>query len=123
LFQWVQPWEKVAMRDVIQKVIASEAEAKQIVAAARSEGERVVSSARKRAEELRARVNRETRAEVEQLLDEASRGAERKKQECLARARVEIERHVRLESSLRQQAVAEVVRCVCGPLHQIKESP
>jgi vacuolar-type H+-ATPase subunit H len=113
---------KGAMRDVIQKVIASEAEAKRFVATARAEAERIVSDAQKQAEELRARVNRETRAEAEQMLDEASRGAERKKQECLARARVEIERHVQLESSLRQRAVAEVVRCVCGQPRPIKES-
>jgi vacuolar-type H+-ATPase subunit H len=42
------------MRDVIQKVIATEAEAKQQVLAARSEAERILSETQKRAQELTA---------------------------------------------------------------------
>jgi vacuolar-type H+-ATPase subunit H len=111
------------MRDVIQKIIASEAEAKQLVASARAESERIVSEARKRAEALRARVNRETQAEAERILAGATRNGEREKAGRVALAAAEIKTQVRLEPFLREQAAAEVVRCVCGQTHPAEESP
>lgn len=102
------------MRDVIQKILVSEAEAKQLVAAARAEADGLVSGARKAAADLRARVDRETRAEVEQILAEAARTAEREQQARVAQATLQIEAEVRLDQTLRRRAVAEVVRCVCG---------
>jgi len=102
------------MRDVIQKVIATEAEAKHIVAAARTEAERLASEAQKQSQDLVARARQEARGEAERMVEAARNEAEHEKQERLTRAAVEIETHVRLEEPVKRRAVEAAVRCVCG---------
>jgi len=104
------------MREVIKNVIATEAEARGMVAAARVEADCIASDAQKRSQEMVARARLEARAEAERLVEAARREAEREKQERLARATVEIETQVRLEQTNRHRAVAGAVRCVCGQL-------
>ena len=102
------------MRDVIQKLIETEAEAKQIVEAARAEAGRILSDAQKRGRDLMALTRQETRVEADRILVAAVREAESEKQELLARAAAEMETQVRLNEATKQRAVEEVVRCVCG---------
>jgi vacuolar-type H+-ATPase subunit H len=111
------------MRDVIQRVIASEAEAQQIVAAARLQAAEIVGAARKAAEELRTRANREAGAEAEQILVDAGHSSESEKRERVARATAKIAVEIQLTPELRRRVVAEVVRCVCGQASRGKESP
>lgn len=102
------------MRDVIEKVIAAEAEAKRMVEAARAEADRISSEAQKQGEELVARTRRQARAEAESMIEAALRAAEQEKRERLARIAAEIETEVRLDESTRQRAVTGAIRCVCG---------
>lgn len=102
------------MHDVIQKVIAAEAEAKHIVEAGRSERDRILSDAQQRAEGVVGQACREARADAGKMIESAVQEAEREKQECLARAAAEIEAQIRLDEATRQRAVEAIVRCVCG---------
>lgn len=102
------------MRDVIQQVIATEAVAKQMVQSARLGAEQILSEARKRAQELTAVARQEAQLEAQQILATATTGAGRDKQARLASIAAEIEKQVSLDEIVRQQAVAAVVRCVCG---------
>jgi len=104
------------MRDVIKNVIATEAEAKAIVAAARAEADRLLSHAQKQGQDLIARARQEAQAEAERMMEAAVNEAGREKQQRLARATVEIAAQVRLEETVRHRVVAAAVRCVCGPL-------
>lgn len=104
------------MRDVIQSVIATEAEARNLVAAARAEADRISSDAQKRSQDLVARARQEARTAAERMVEAAVNEARREKQERLARTTAEIETQVRLEETARQRAVAGVMRCVCGGL-------
>lgn len=102
------------MRDVIQRVIAAEAEAKRIIEAAKTEADRISSDAQKKGQHLVAQARQEARAEAERMLEAAIHGAEREKQERLACIAAEIETQVCLGETIRQRAVAGAVRCVCG---------
>lgn len=102
------------MRDVIQKVIATEAEAKRMVEAARTEAGRITSEAQKQAESLAARARQEVRVEMERIMATALQEAEREKQELLARATVEMESQIRFDQGTRDRAVKAVICCVCG---------
>ena len=102
------------MRDVIQKVLATEAEARRIVQQAKVEAERLLSDARKEGQELIERTRQETRAEGERIVEVAIRTAEQEKRACRARVAAEIESQVRLDETTRQRAVARAIRCVCG---------
>jgi vacuolar-type H+-ATPase subunit H len=104
------------MREVIKNVIATEAEARGMVAAARAEADRIASDAQKRSQDMVAKARLEARVEAERLVEAAGGEAAREKQERLAQATLEIEMQVRLEETNRQQAVAGAVRCVCGPI-------
>ena len=102
------------MRDVIQKVLETEAEAKRLVEAAKSEAEDILSKARQQAQELLAQAHRELRTEAERIVAAAVEAAEREKQERLARAAAEIKVQIRLDEAVTRRAVEGVVQCVCG---------
>lgn len=61
----------IIMRDVIQKVIAAEAEGRRIVEAAKTEAERISSDAQKKAQDIVARARQEARAEAERMVEAA----------------------------------------------------
>lgn len=102
------------MREVIQKVIATEAEARCIVEAARTEAGRITSEAQKQAESLVALARQEARVETERIMAAALPEAECEKQGLLARATVEMESQIRFDQDTRDRAVKAVIRCVCG---------
>ena len=102
------------MRDVIQKVIATEAEAKQQVLAARAEAERILSETQKRALELTATARSAVQLEANARLAAAVEKATQEKSERLALAAAAIEQEINLDEPARRQVVAAVVRCVCG---------
>ena len=102
------------MRDVIQKVIATEAQARRMVEAARDEANHILSGAQKEAEDLIARTRQGLRAEAERLVEAAVRSAEQEKRERLSRIVAEIDTQVQLDEIAKQRAVAEAIRCVCG---------
>lgn len=101
------------MREVIQKIIATEGEAKLIVEAARAEAARISSDAQKKGQEIFERVRHEAIVEGEKVVEAAVEAAEREKQDRLTRAAAEIESQIGLEPAIRQWAVEEIIRSVC----------
>jgi vacuolar-type H+-ATPase subunit H len=102
------------MRDVIQKIIATEAEAKQRVQAAYSQAERILSEARKCAQEQVAAARQSARLDADKMLATAVQTAKAEKKQRLVRAAAEIETQVRVDEATARQAVEAVTRCVCG---------
>jgi len=101
------------MRDVIQKIIATESEAKLIVEAARAEADSILSNAQKKGHDVVEQARQETLIEADKILEAAVKAAEQEKQRRLTDAVVEIESQIRLEPATREWAVEEVMRCVC----------
>jgi vacuolar-type H+-ATPase subunit H len=104
----------MAMRDVIQKVIAAEGEAKLIVKAAWKESDRILADARTQAHELMDQARKEAKLEAERILEAAEQEADQEKQERLMQAAAKIQTQIRLEEPIMQRAVGIVVRCVCS---------
>lgn len=102
------------MRDVIQKIIAAESEAKLIVDKAKAEADHILSDAQKKGQDMIDRAREEALFEAERIIEAAIEGAEREKQDRLARIAAEIERDVQLGEDRKERAVEGVVRCVCG---------
>ena len=102
------------MRDVIQKILTTESEAKQLVQAARTEVEQLLSNVRLQARNLVEQAYQETKAEAENILAVAEAEAAREKAERLAGAAAEINATIRLEETTAQQAAQAALRCVCG---------
>jgi len=104
----------MAIRDVIQKVIEGEHEAKRMVEAARAEADRILSDARKEAQEVSLPSREETRVEAAKIMERAVQSAREEKEKRLAADAIEIETQVRLEESVMQAAVDATVRHVRG---------
>jgi len=102
------------MRDLIQKVIATEAEAKQQVQSARIEAERISTEARKRAQDLVTAARQAAQLEADKILAAGLHAAEVEKHQRLARATAEIETQIQLDEATLQQVAETVTRCVCG---------
>ncbi len=102
------------MRDVIQKIMATETEARQRVQAAKAEAERILSEARKRAQELVAAARQTARLDVEKMLATTLKTTEAEKKERLAHAAAEIETQVRVDEATVRAAADAATRCVCG---------
>jgi vacuolar-type H+-ATPase subunit H len=101
------------MRDVIQKIISTESEARLTVEEARNEAERIMSEAQVKGHDLVERARQEALIEAKKIVDASVEEAERKKQYQLAHAAVEIENQIQLDPATKQLAVEGVVRCVC----------
>ena len=101
------------MRDVIQKIIATESEAKLIVEAARAEADRILSDAQAKGNDIVERARQEALIEAGKILETAVETAERGKQHRLADFASEIEKQIQLNPESRKSAIEGVVRCVC----------
>ena len=108
------------MRDVIQKLLGAEEEAKRLVTAARTQAGQIALRARKRAEELAVLAKQEDRLETERLIHAATEQAQLEKQSRLARAAAEAEAEIKLGAAIRQAIVASILRVVCGVPRQIE---
>lgn len=101
------------MRDVIQKIIATESEAKLIVEAARAEADHILSDAQTKGNDIVERARQEALIEAGKILETAVATAERGKQHRLADFASEIEKQIQLNPESRKSAIEGVVRCVC----------
>lgn len=102
------------MREIIQKVVTTEAEAKQLVEAARREASQLLDNARLRASEVIEQAQRESGRLREATLAAAEARARSEKAGLLAQAEAEIERTITLDEGLKEQMVSEAVKWVCG---------
>lgn len=102
------------MRDVIQKIIEAENQAKLLVETAKAEADRILSDAQKKGQDMVERAREEALDEAERIVEAATEGAEKEKQERLAQIAADIERDVQLEQGRKEWAIEGVVRCVCG---------
>jgi len=101
------------MRDVIQKIIATESEAKLTVEEARAEADRISSDAQKKGHDVVEQARQEALIEAGRIVDDAVEAAELEKQYRLTDAAAEIESQIQLDPASRKKAAEAVVRCVC----------
>ena len=101
------------MRDVIQKIIATEGEAKLTLEEARTEADRIILEAQKKRYEVIERARQEAITEADKIMETEVESAEQIKQKRLTEAAAEIESQIQLEPASRKWAIEEVVRCVC----------
>lgn len=102
------------MQAVIERVMATEAEARQLVQTARAEAEQLVAGARVQARQLIDEARREARREADEILAAAEAEAVAEKQKRLAQAAKDVDAQVRLDEATMQAAVEAAVRCLCG---------
>ena len=101
------------MREIIQKIITTESEAKLAVEAARVEADSILSDVKKKGHDIIEQARQETLIEAEKIVKAVVEEARREKQNRLDTAVDEIENQIQLEPSSRKWAVEGVVRCVC----------
>ncbi len=102
------------MHEVIQSVIATEAEANEIVATARTEANRIANEARQKRVNLVARVQAEARAEAERIVATAVEQAERELREGRERVAAELDIQLQIPPDIRESVIVAAMRCVCG---------
>lgn len=102
------------MRDVIEKVMASEKEAAEILSKAKDEAAKLVADGRVAAQNEAAAAKLAARAEADKVLAEAVRAASEKADADLASEKEAIERSIRLSADEREALSDAVVRCVTG---------
>jgi vacuolar-type H+-ATPase subunit H len=102
------------MRDIIQKIIATESEARLVVESAKAEADRILSEAQKKGHDIVEQARIEALVESDAIMEKAARESEKEKQLRLAETITEIERQIRLEPTTLQWAVEGVIRCICG---------
>ena len=103
------------MREVIEQLVAVEAEAQRIVQAAQAEADRILADTQHQAQALMTRGREDARVAAEAWLATAIAEAERDKQARLTEASEKIDAEVRFDEEAAEQIVTEIVRCVtCG---------
>jgi len=102
------------MREVIQKMVEAEGEAKRILDAAKAEADRLMGDARRQAQGLIEQSRREAKAAAAKVVEAAVQTAEREKKDRLSREIAAVEAETRLDDATRRAAVEAVVRLVSG---------
>ena len=119
------PWSKkgkgspcindpVAMREVIQKVMAGEAEAKRILESANAEADGILKEAGQQVRDIAARARTEAAQRATIEVEAALKAAEQEKQVLLARAVAKNRVQVQLDPITLEKIVNAVVCCVSG---------
>lgn len=119
------PWSKkgkgspcindpVAMREVIQKVMAGEAEAKRILESANAEADGILKEAGQQVRDIAARARTEAAQRATMEVEAALKAAEQEKQVLLARAVAKNRVQVQLDPITLEKIVNAVVCCVSG---------
>ena len=101
------------MREVIEKIIATEGEAKLIVESAKTEADRMLAEAREKGRDIVEKARQEALVEAGKLMEAAVESAEQEKVRRLADAAVEVQKQIQLDEVTKKSAVEGVVRCVC----------
>ncbi len=101
------------MRDVVQKIVATENQGKRIVEEARAEADRIVAEARKQTQDIGVKAYQDAGREAQGIIAKAVESAEGQKQKSLADASAAIEREVVIDEGSRQKIVDEIIRYVC----------
>lgn len=102
------------MRDVIQKIVATENQAKRIVEEGRAQADRILADARKQAQDINMRSYQDAGKEAQDIVARAVEAAEGQKRENLAKASVVIEREIVIDEGLKQKIIEEIIRHMCG---------
>jgi vacuolar-type H+-ATPase subunit H len=110
------------MRQLVQSILATEAEAKAMVAAAAREAERIVADARTKSREDSERALHDAHAEAARIREAVRVATAAEKAAQLAQVTAGIENRVRLDATWREDAIAAVVRCVCGQSSQTRNT-
>jgi vacuolar-type H+-ATPase subunit H len=119
------PWSKkgkgspfindpVAMREVIQKVMAGEAKAKRILESANAEADGILKEAGQQVRDIAARARTEAAQRAIMEVEAALKAAEQEKQVLLARAVAKNRVQVQLDPITLEKIVNAVVCCVSG---------
>ena len=102
------------MRDVIQKIVATENQAKRIVEEGRAQADRILFEARKKAQDVSMKAYQDAGREAQEIITEAARQAEDERQKTLNDAMDILEREVVIDKGTRQKIIEEIIRHVCG---------
>ena len=102
------------MRDVIQKIVATENQAKRIVEEGRAQADRILLEARKKAQDVTMKAYQDAGREAQEIIAEAAREAESERQKTLGEALDMLEREVVIDEGTRQKIIEEIIRHVCG---------
>lgn len=103
------------MRDVIERIVATEAEAKRAIEEARAEADGIMAEARKKAQDITARAHQEAAAEADRIVASTVEEAEKEKVERLVLAAAKLEKNVGIDEAARKRIVEGIVRCICKP--------
>ena len=110
------------MRDVIQKIVAAENQAKRIIEEVRAQADRILSEARRQAQDISTKAYQDAGREAQDIVAEAAREAEGARQKSLEKALASIEQEVVIEEDLKRKIIEEVVRHVCLARETRKET-
>ena len=102
------------MREVIQKVMAGEAEAKRILESANAEADGILKEAGQQVRDIAARARTEAAQRATIEVEAALKAAEQEKQVLLARAVAKNRVQVQLDPATLEKIVNAVVCCVSG---------
>ncbi|HOV89524.1 MAG TPA: hypothetical protein PKW07_02305 [Syntrophorhabdaceae bacterium] len=101
------------MRDVIEKIVSTEGEAKAIIEKAQAERDKIIADARKKAQEIIEKARQDALAESKKIVDAGIEGAEMEKQMKLTQALKDIENRFNLKEGTKEQAIEFIIRQVC----------
>jgi vacuolar-type H+-ATPase subunit H len=104
----------IAMQDVLNRIVAVEAEARRQVEAAQAQAAQILARARLAAQAMQAQTHQAVQLETANLLATRLAEATQERDRRLALAAATIAAQIRLDDDTVRQVVDAALRCVCG---------
>lgn len=101
------------MKEVIERIVSTENEAKSIIEKARSEAEQIISEAKKQAQDIMENTKKEAIIETQHIIDSSTKKAEEEKQKKLTQKAKEIKDQFVINEDTKQKAIEWVIKTVC----------
>ncbi|HOJ42852.1 MAG TPA: hypothetical protein PK800_01905 [Syntrophorhabdaceae bacterium] len=101
------------MKEVIEKIVSTENEAKSIIEGAKIEADRIISEAKRKAQDIIEKTKRDAIIEAQKIIDLAIEKAQQEKEKRLIEKAREIKSQFVLNEEARQKAIDWIVKTVC----------
>lgn len=109
------------MREVIQSLLATEAEAARLVASAKAEAEAIVSEAQGEVADVLAAGSREAEVKAAGILATAVQRSATERQDLVAAEAAAIQQSIAFSAECQERAIAQVIAAVCGQSESARE--
>ncbi|MCX7965200.1 MAG: hypothetical protein N2596_01045 [Syntrophorhabdaceae bacterium] len=101
------------MKEVIERIVSTESEARSIIEKAKTEGDQIIAEAKRKAQDMIEKAKRDAVIEAQNIINSAIEKAEKEKEKMLIQKSQEIKGQFFLSEEAKQKTVEWIIKKIC----------